>query len=89
MADQWRRSARKTGVILIAGAGHGRKDRGVPLHLARLAPEARVVSLAFVEAADDDVPDAELVRLPYDLVWFTARVDDGDFCGATPDEEND
>lgn len=89
MADQWRRSERKTGAILIAGAGHGRKDRGVPVHLARLTPEARVVSLAFVEAGDGDVPDAELAGLPYDLVWFTARVDDGDFCGATPDEEND
>ncbi len=74
---------------MIAGAGHARRDRGVPLHLARLAPEARVVSLAFVEAGDDAMPDADLARLPYDLVWFTARVDDDDPCNAMPDAEND
>jgi uncharacterized iron-regulated protein len=89
MVDQWRRSERKMGVVLIAGAGHARKDRGVPLHLARLAPDARVVSLAFVEADDGAVPDAELARLPYDLVWFTARVDDDDPCQTIPDAEND
>ncbi len=89
MVDRWRRSERKTGVILIAGAGHARKDRGVPLHLARLAPDARAVSLAFVEADDGAALDAEVARLPYDLVWFTARVDDGDPCKDMPDAEND
>lgn len=89
MADQWRRAERKTGVILIAGAGHARKDLGVPLHLARLAPDARVVSLAFVEADDSAMTEAEMAQLPYDLAWFTARVDDGDPCSALPDAEND
>lgn len=89
MVDQWRRSERKVGAVLIAGAGHARKDRGVPLHLARLAPDARVVSLAFVEAGDSAMPDAEVARLPYDVVWFTARVDDEDPCNAMPDAEND
>jgi uncharacterized iron-regulated protein len=89
MADQWRRSERKMGVVLIAGAGHARKDRGVPLHLARLAPDARVVSLAFVEAADGEMSAADLALLPYDVVWFTARVDDDDPCNAMPDAEND
>lgn len=89
MVDQWRRSERKVGAVLIAGAGHARKDRGVPLHLARLAPDSRVVSLAFVEAGDSAMPDAEVARLPYDVVWFTARVDDEDPCNAMPDAEND
>lgn len=89
MVDQWRRSARKMGAVLIAGAGHARKDRGAPLHLARLAPDARVVSLAFVEAGDRAMPDAKIALLPYDLVWFTARVDDEDPCNVMPDAEND
>ena len=51
MADiQWARDARmaaslarggqRDGAVLIAGAGHVRRDRGVPLHLARQAPDA-------------------------------------------------
>ena len=80
MADQWQQSKGKTSVGLIAGAGHVRTDRGVPFHLARMAPGARVSSLAFVEARDDSATEADLSGLPYDLVWFTARVDDGDHC---------
>jgi uncharacterized iron-regulated protein len=80
MADQWQQSGGKFGVILIAGAGHARADRGVPLHLARMAPRAKVLSLAFVEANDAPAAESDLATLPYDLVWFTARVDDVDHC---------
>lgn len=79
MADQWRKAQGKSGVILIAGAGHVRNDRGVPFHLARMAPQAKVLSLAFVEARDDQ-PQRDWAALPHDLVWMTARVDDGDHC---------
>jgi uncharacterized iron-regulated protein len=69
------------GVILIAGSGHARSNRGVPFHLARLAPGARIVSLAFVEASEDErATGAPFSALPYDLVWFTAQVDSGDGC---------
>ena len=77
MADQWQQSNGKTKDVLIAGAGHVRTDRGVPFHLARMAPNARVLSLAFIEARDGDAPRQDLSSLPYDLVWLTARVDDG------------
>lgn len=79
MVDQWRNDQGKSGVVLIAGAGHVRSDRGVPFHLARMAPNAKVLSLAFVEARDDQA-EMDWAALPYDLVWMTARVDDADFC---------
>lgn len=79
MVDQWQKDQGKSGVILIAGAGHVRSDRGVPFHLARMAPNAKVLSLAFVEARDDPA-EMDWAALPYDLVWITARADDGDFC---------
>lgn len=37
-------------VVLIAGNGHVRIDLGVPRHLRDLAPQARVLSIGFVEA---------------------------------------
>jgi uncharacterized iron-regulated protein len=67
--------------VLVAGAGHARKDRAVPLYLARRAPERHVLSIAFVEVSrqvgDDDLADLER---GYDFLWFTPRVDDLDPC---------
>jgi uncharacterized iron-regulated protein len=93
---QWARDARiaaslarggqRDGAVLIAGAGHVRRDRGVPLHLARQAPEASIASLAFVEVdATATKPGDYAARfysdtLPFDYVWFTPRVDAADPC---------
>src|SRR6266849_3389233 len=60
MADiQWARDARiaaslarggqRDGAVLIAGAGHVRRDRGVPVHLARHIQDVSIGSVAFVE----------------------------------------
>lgn len=75
------------GAVLIAGAGHVRRDRGVPAHLVRLgAAPAAVASLAFLEVRDGaDRPAAyadrfDGDRLPLDYAWFTPRVDDVDPC---------
>ena len=74
------------GGALIAGAGHARKDRGVPAFIARLRPGASQASLAFLEVdAGRREPSAyaELYgaeRLPFDVVWFTPRVDEDDPC---------
>ncbi|WP_373235403.1 ChaN family lipoprotein [Cohaesibacter celericrescens] len=66
--------------ILIAGNGHTRKDRGVPLFIDQ---EDKVVSIAFVEVVRDETNmdaypsfDAAL----YDYVWFTPRIDEIDPC---------
>ena len=84
MIDHRRASGGQSGAILIAGTGHVRSDIGVPRHLARHAPEARALSLAFIEADDKLVGPADDATRPYDLLWFTARVDavDTDHCAA-------
>ncbi|MEO5375291.1 MAG: ChaN family lipoprotein [Alphaproteobacteria bacterium] len=81
---------RDGGALLIAGAGHARTDWGVPSYLRRSvpgrAPGRTIVSLAFIEV-DDDHPDAAdygghfgVAALPFDLVWFTPRLDNDDPC---------
>ena len=73
------------GAVLIAGAGHVRRDRGVPWYLAARGVADRVVSLALVEV-QDGVEDPQAARagfdgsLPFDYLWFTPRVDDEDPC---------
>lgn len=72
--------------LLIAGAGHVRADRGVPWHLARLAPGRPTRTLSFVEV-DDARRDPAQYRAGadgapalFDLLWFTPRVEDIDPC---------
>lgn len=73
-------------VVLIAGAGHTRKDRGVPFYLRYLKPKKKIVSVAYVEVEKSlTKPEGyakiyHADRLPFDLVWFTARVDNIDPC---------
>jgi uncharacterized iron-regulated protein len=85
LADRLAAASGRAGGILIAGNGHVRKDRGVPWYLARLKPAARTLSIGLVEVRDDvhrPPPD-----LPYDYVWFTPRIDDGqDPCAAHQDD---
>lgn len=57
--------------VLIAGAEHVRRDWGVPYYLERLAPDAKVVTIAFREV--DERLTALPVDLPFDFVWFTPR----------------
>lgn len=72
--------------ILIAGASHTRKDRGVPFYLARQKPQGKVISVAFIEIQQDKPQlsdyyerwDAQ--QLPFDYAWFTPAVDRGDPC---------
>jgi uncharacterized iron-regulated protein len=59
-------AARADGAVLIAGAGHVRRDRGVPAHLVRLgADPSTVASLAFLEVRDGaDRPAERPSRAP-------------------------
>jgi uncharacterized iron-regulated protein len=66
-------------VVLIAGAGHARTDRGVPAHLEAAAPGLSVVALAFVERAGDAQATA---GLPFDYVWLTDPAPREDPCAA-------
>jgi uncharacterized iron-regulated protein len=73
-------------VVLIAGHGHVRKDRGVPSYLEAWEPGARIAAVAFLEVEDDRTDPASYAELtgaqslPFDYVWFTPRVDDEDPC---------
>lgn len=77
------------GVVAIVGGGHARRDIGIPVYLAALAPDVPVVvvGLVEVEAGKDD----PLAYLPapataatagdaYDFVWFTPRAARRDPC---------
>ena len=76
LADRLAALAGRSGAILIAGAEHVRRDRGVPFYLAHLRPGRRVVALAFVEAGDARPSEDR----PYDFLWFTAPVERPDPC---------
>lgn len=72
--------------VLIAGGGHTRKDRGAPYYLRSLRPDSDIVSVGYVEVAEAATMPTDYAgiygarRLPFDLVWFTARLDSEDPC---------
>lgn len=74
------------GAILIAGTGHVRQDRGVPIYIRARQPTATIATVAFVEVhAKATTPGDYATRfgatsLPFDYVWFTPRMDDNDPC---------
>ncbi len=75
-----------TGVVLIAGNGHVRNDRAVPLHLALAGSKQRVVSIGTVDvraelsAPQDYAPLMHAEALPFDYVWFSPRASNKDPC---------
>lgn len=75
--------------VLIAGNGHVRTDRGVPAHLRRRAPSAKVLVLSLVEVHKDQTDPAQALvdgDLAADFLWFTPRLDDEDPCAAFADQ---
>jgi uncharacterized iron-regulated protein len=88
MADSLAAADQQDGAVLIAGAGHVRRDYGIPTYLASRAPVASVISVVFLEVSQDrHEPTAYAARFrrqvfPFDYVWFTPRVDDDDPCAA-------
>ena len=78
MASSLRAADTGAGAILIAGTEHVREDRGVPWRL-----EAPVFSLALVEVSEgEDLAENYYAFDPnlFDFVWFTAKVEEQDFC---------
>ncbi len=78
------------GAVLIAGSWHTRTDYGVPAHVRRMAPDATVHSLAFIEVDDDILDVAGYAQgfggetVPFDFVWFTPRVSNEEACAKSP-----
>ncbi len=72
--------------LLIAGTGHVRRDRGVPMHLARRSEKDGIVVLAPIEVQPGMNEPVSYVAifasatLPFDYVWFTAAAARADPC---------
>jgi len=60
--------------VLLAGNGHVRLDYGVPVLLRAAKPQARIVSVGFVETDDVVLPGA------YDYLWVTPPLTRSDPC---------
>ena len=74
-------------MVLIAGYGHTRTDRGVPTYFKDTAARESTLSVAFVEVDDDKKrgPRDYARRfdgtvLPFDIVWFTEEIEREDPC---------
>jgi uncharacterized iron-regulated protein len=86
LADSLLLAAPMGRAVLIAGLGHVRNDRAVPVYLADEARDDAVVSVGFVEVGDEAVLPSDYAsafgtdRLPFDYVWFTPRFDNSDPC---------
>lgn len=88
LRDAWiakvmRKEGVRDGAILIAGAQHVRRDRGVPWHLLPTGDE--MLALAAVEVArdvEDPAAYPSFDTAQFDYIWFTARVDEKDACEA-------
>lgn len=64
-------------VVLVAGAGHVRTDRAVPVYLAE---PSRALAIAFVEVADGQTQPGDYDSAGFDLLWFTAATPRPDAC---------
>jgi len=72
--------------VLIAGAGHVRRDYGVPVYILERTPAAELLAIGLIEVASDlTAPGDYLERLedrdvPFDYLWFTPRTMSEDPC---------
>lgn len=66
-------------VLLIAGRGHVRKDRGVPVFVARRGAKSSL-SIAFIDVGRDQRELGDYDTRAFDYVVFTPRVSDADPC---------
>lgn len=62
------------GAVLIAGREHTRTDYGVPFYLNHREPEAKIASLAFIDASEaiesEQSTDSKQAEHAYDFVWM-------------------
>jgi uncharacterized iron-regulated protein len=65
-------------VVVIAGSGHARTDRGIATYVAAAAPDLTLLSIGQVEAAPGAAPDPQ----PYDLWLVTDPHPRPDPCAA-------
>jgi uncharacterized iron-regulated protein len=73
------RSPEPAPVILLAGNGHVRRDYGIPALLRQRLPDARVLTVGFVEHTAQASAAASTL---YDIVWSTPPAERDDPCKA-------
>lgn len=79
-------ASRPDRTVLITGAGHARRDYGVPFYLAHSDPSATVVAIGLTEIRpgrndpDDYLDRLEGLDAPFDYLWFTSRTVSEDPC---------
>ena len=85
IADSLVRNKGKDGIVLIAGSGHTQKN-GVPGFIRSAENSAKIFTMAWMEV-DPRFSKPEEYReywgaeeLPFDYVWFTARIERPDPC---------
>ncbi|CUW41683.1 conserved protein of unknown function (Uncharacterized iron-regulated protein 55-265) [Magnetospirillum sp. XM-1] len=72
--------------VLIAGAGHVRADRGVPVRLGAMVPGIPMLTIGFMEVESGKTKPAAYGEgfgaktPPFDLIWFTGRAQRDDQC---------
>jgi len=91
MADRLLAADTGDGAVLIAGAGHVRRDHGVPWYLRARAPDRDVVSIAFLgtRGIGETVAAQRAAaggKLPFDFVWFTAGGAPSPACNGSDDD---
>ena len=65
--------------VLITGAGHARRDYGVPRYILERTPDATVVSIGLTEVTTGLTSPEDYVQrvagedIPFDYLWFTER----------------
>ena len=73
-------------MVLIAGSGHVRNDRAVPMYLKNEDKGAKVISIAWLEVDEEANTVSDYAyhwkegKLPFDYAWFTPQVERPDPC---------
>lgn len=72
--------------VLVAGSGHTRNDRGVPMYIRSESKDAKILSIAWLEVVNEYGDMDQYAqrwggeKIPFDYIWFTPRVDRPDPC---------
>lgn len=66
--------------VLVAGNGHIRMDYGVPTIITKQLPEAKWMSIAFIEAHEGLETELPMLKQRYTHLWITETQARGDPC---------
>jgi uncharacterized iron-regulated protein len=84
LAQSMREAATADGAILLAGNGHVRKDRGVPIYLDAMPGARGSISVGFIEVEPGGDLAAATADQPFDYVWITRPAERDDPCASMP-----